>query len=351
MDHITVKTPGKLILAGEWSVLEPNHSCVVLAINKYVTVTITHSNTITVTTKDSNIKKEKLRFAQYAVEITLQYLAAQHIPITPCAIIIDSEISKIKLKDGSYSKIGLGSSSATVVGIVSAILKFHKRDIDTLKTKKIIFKLSAIAHYIGQGNVGSCADIAACTYKQPVIYKRFDTDWFEKNITQYKTTEVINQKWPGLQITPIRLPKELILCAGFVGYGASTKELIPKVLKLKKNNATEYNRTLFSINNVVEHLILQLQSQSSQTNQEQILRLIKKNKTLLKQLYPQLETYELNKLISVANKLGAAAKFSGAGGGDCGIAICFDKNIAEKIKTEWSENNIYPLDIEVLNTK
>jgi phosphomevalonate kinase len=154
-----------------------------------------------------------------------------------------------------------------------------------------------------------------------------------------------------LQITPIRLPKELILCTGFVGYGSSTKQLIPKILRIKKNKTYEYNKTIFSINNVVENLIAELQAHASKENQKQILALIKKNKDLLKQFYPQLETYELTKLITIANKFESAAKFSGAGGGDCGIAICFDPNIAKKIKNEWKKEGIYPLDIEVLQTK
>jgi len=42
----------------------------------------------------------------------------------------------------------------------------------------------------------------------------------------------------------------------------------------------------------------------------------------------------------IASKHGGVAKFSGAGGGDCGIGVCFDKNISKKIQNEWRKNNI-----------
>ncbi len=63
-----------------------------------------------------------------------------------------------------------------------------------------------------------------------------------------------------------------------------------------------------------------------------------------------LETEELSKLADVAEEHGVSGKFSGAGGGDCGIAVCFDGITAEKIKQHWKETGLYPIDIKISRT-
>ncbi|MEM4363739.1 MAG: phosphomevalonate kinase, partial [Candidatus Diapherotrites archaeon] len=60
-----------------------------------------------------------------------------------------------------------------------------------------------------------------------------------------------------------------------------------------------------------------------------------------------LETEELRKIAEIAEKNGGAGKFSGAGGGDCGIAICFDKKAMEKIKEEFRKEGIQPISFEI----
>ena len=80
-------------------------------------------------------------------------------------------------------------------------------------------------------------------------------------------------------------------------------------------------------------------------NKEEVISLLKENRILLKKFSDwsnnTLETVELAKLSDLADGAGAVGKFSGAGGGDCGIAISFDAETKEKIEKSWSENNIY----------
>ena len=83
-----------------------------------------------------------------------------------------------------------------------------------------------------------------------------------------------------------------------------------------------------------------------------MLELINQNRTLLSELANSselnLETPALTKLITIAQSHGAAAKFSGAGGGDCGIALCSSMEVAEKIKHDWLEAGIIPIDVKIL---
>ena len=60
-----------------------------------------------------------------------------------------------------------------------------------------------------------------------------------------------------------------------------------------------------------------------------------------------IETPDLKLLSGIANKYGAAGKLSGAGGGDCGIAVCFDDDTAIKVVEGWKEAGICPIDTSI----
>jgi len=367
---IKVKAPGKLMLAGEWSVLEVGNPCIVMAVDKYVTAKIEKNEAIVINAKDlglegieaefdgkelkikkelSEAEKEKIVMAKNSIEITLRYLKELGIETKKFTVSTESEITSVTLKDGSSAKVGFGSSAAAVVAIISAILKLHEQETDSLEAKEKIYKLGCIAHYYGQGKVGSAFDVAASTYAQTLVYKRFDGEWLVKELESGKPVkEVVEEKWQGFKGTPLVLPDDFILCIGFVGYGTSTKELVVKMRDFKASNPDKYNEIYSGISSVVNGLIEALK----ESGKEKIKELIAKNREFLKQLAKEsgnrLETNELAELINSANAAGAAAKFSGAGAGDCGIAICFDNEIAEKVKAAWEEKGIYWIDAHVI---
>ena len=86
-------------------------------------------------------------------------------------------------------------------------------------------------------------------------------------------------------------------------------------------------------------------------DKEKVLDLLRKNGELLKDLGKKtninIETKKLAILSDIANKNGGAGKVSGAGGGDCGIAVTFDQNNSEKIIREWEGKGIDPIDVEL----
>ncbi len=366
---IEVKAPGKLLLAGEWAVLEVGNPCIVMAVDKYVNAKVEESQGIVISAKDlgfenleaefdgkelkfkkdlSEEEKEKLVMAKNSVETSLRYLKESGIEPKKFSVSTESEITSITLKDGSTAKVGFGSSAAAVVAIIKAVLKFHGQDIESAEAKEKIYKLGCIAHYFGQGKVGSAFDVAASTYGGVIVYRRFDPKWLVEELELGKPVkEVVESKWQAFEASPIKLPEDFILCVGFVGYSASTKALVVKMRDFKATNEARYNEIYGGIGKVVEQLIEAIK----QKDKEKIMQGIKENRVLLKQLAEEsgndLETKELTTLIEAADAAGAAAKFSGAGAGDCGIAVCFDKEIAEKVKKVWGEKGIYPIEVSV----
>jgi len=365
-DIMKITAPGKLMLSGEWSVLENEVPCIVMSIDQKVSVEIFESKEINFSTIGNPLKakaffkNKKLTvngnenekafylFVEKASEATLNYLEESNILIKNFSIVTNSSDTLVTLKDGKKAKVGFGSSAAIVSATIAAILNFHGQEISSLSAKETIYKLGCIAHYLAQGKLGSSFDVAASTYGGVLKYQKPDMNFILKKIEENtKIKDLIEMPWPYFIAEPINLPDNFLLSIGFVGYSASTKELITKIKEFKKENEKEYSQIINKIKGVTLNLEIALKN----NEKEKIIELLKENRILLKELNDKsknnLETTELSILANIAEKNNAAGKFSGAGGGDCGIAISFEENVKEKIENEWAKNNIYLINANI----
>lgn len=361
--------PGKLMLSGEWSVLENEVPCIVMAINQKVNLEIKESEKINFSVLNSDLrvnakfenkklvlegnKEEKnfFLFVSKAVEATLNYLEENNIKTKNFSIVTNSSDTKVKINEEKTAKVGFGSSAAIVVATVAAVLKFHGEGIESKKEKEIIYKLGCIAHYLAQGKIGSSFDVAASTYGGVLVYQKPDMEFVLKKLNEKtKIKELVKMNWPYFKAENINLPKGFLLSIGFVGYSASTKDLVLKINEFKKNNLDEYNNIILRIKKITVDLINAIKKEDEQL----IIELLKQNRILLKELNDKsnnnLETKDLGLLSDIADFEGGAGKFSGAGGGDCGIAVSFNLETKNKIEENWTKNNIYLINANVSKT-
>ncbi|MFA5763439.1 MAG: phosphomevalonate kinase [archaeon] len=360
--------PGKTMLSGEWSVLEDGIPCVVIAIDQKVSVEINPADKITLVANGTNFNsnaqfnnnvlklvgnddsKNFFSLVAKAIEVTLNYLISSGIDVKNFSITTDSSDTVVTLSDGKKAKVGFGSSAAIVVATIAAILAFHGQEINSLEVKEKIFKLGCITHYSAQGKIGSSYDVAASTYGGVLVYQKPDMKWLMNELEQKVDIKtILETSWPLFKAEPLSLPKDFLLSVGFVGYSASTKELVLRLNEFKTKDSTEFYRIINEIKIVTEKLIDALKT----NNNEEIKNLLKQNRVLLKEFSDKsnnnLETKELAKLSNLADEAGAVGKFSGAGGGDCGIAISFDKATKNKVETSWKQNRIYLIDVNISN--
>ncbi len=356
--HMSVhaSAPGKMMIAGEWAVLEVGNPCIVAAVNKRVHAVVSESRKMTVEVDDFNIKnveaqfdgqriewlnaeekqKEKLIFLKGAIETTLQYIGDYR----PFHIRGWGEDTSVYV-DGVQKKIGFGSSAASVVAAVTSIMAFHGYELE----KELIYKLSAIAHYFAQGKVGSAFDVAASTYGGISVYKRFDSKWLVEELQQHTVREIAEKKWPHFYSEQLPLDDEMKILIAWTKESASTVNLVREMDNFKKSQPDEYGRIYSQIAQTVTSLISAWKS----SDKEIILKLLKQNKMLLTELTEKsglpIEIHSLRLLADVPE--GAAAKLSGAGGGDCGIAVCYDSATASEIKEKWAGAGLYPLDVSI----
>ena len=359
---IKISSPGKLFLSGEWAILELGNPGIVAAVNKRVFVEIEKSREIEISVDDFSIKgikadydgkltfrnatkeqEDRLIFMKGAIETAFRYLGKAE----PFRIRSWGELSSATV-DGQQKKIGFGSSAASVVSTVGAILALHGYDLHKRETKDVVYKLSTIAHYFAQGKVGSAFDVAASTYGGIFVYKRFDPKWLISQMEAGKSVrQVTDSEWPGFLAENLQIPGDFRLLVAWTKESASTVNLVKEMDKFKASDPHEYKRLYDSIASLVSDSIPAWKGSDT----GKIIHNLNRNEAILRELGHKsglpIETGDLRKLSEIAQRNGAAGKLSGAGGGDCGIAVCFDERTADKIIQEWENAGLYPIDATV----
>ncbi|WP_099156748.1 phosphomevalonate kinase [Virgibacillus ndiopensis] len=350
---LTIQVPGKLMIAGEFAVLEPLHQLVVMAVDRFVYATLSQNadnrlslldfqltdlewnyndNRITIVTED-----KRVRFVEDAMTIALNYLKESGITPSKFNLSIKSE-----LDDESGIKYGLGSSAAVVTSVITAILKkFLQKE----PSVELIFKLSSISHVKTQGN-GSGADIAASSYGGWLRYTSFQAEWLAEHYQQAESlTDLLQKDWPYFSVKPIKFPKDVYMCIGWTGSPASTANLVTEIRQLHKTNASLYDQFLQDSAEAVRTFLQGFETEDT----DLLLKGTKLNRnalaTLGKNAGVDVETPLLKRLCDLAERQGGAGKPSGAGGGDCGIAFVPTKEKAEQLMEAWQEAGIKPLTI------
>ncbi|MBI3413064.1 MAG: phosphomevalonate kinase [Candidatus Aenigmarchaeota archaeon] len=360
---LKVSAPGKLMIAGEWAVLELGHPCIVAAVNRRVHSEIKNSEKYIVSLPEFGIEntegifyndkfswnnkvdEEKLMFTKSAIETALGFLEKSK----PFNLISRGEDTQISM-NSKLKKIGFGSSAAAVVSNISAILELNGVDISKKESKDTIYKLSALAHYYAQGKLGSAFDIAASVYGEIIVYRRFDAEQVVKKIESGASIkDIVSMDWPGLFVEELKVPEGLNLNIFWTGDSASTPAMIKQMGDFKISNVQKYNKICSQIKSIVNRLI----DACKNGNRDEIIRLLNANEEILRTLTKEsgvnIETEKLKQLSEIAKKSGAAGKLSGAGGGDCGIVICFSKNLSEEIRVELEKENLIFVDAKIDN--
>lgn len=351
---IEVSAPGKLYIAGEYAVVEPGYPAVIVAVDQFVTVTINESERsgsiqsaqysdlpIRWTRRNGelvlDIRDNPFHYILAAISVTEKYATEENKQLRFFDLKVTSELDSSR-----GCKYGLGSSGAVTVATIKALNEFYHLGLDKLTT----FKLAAIAHHDVQSN-GSCGDIAACCYGGWIAFSTFDPEWLKEQVEQHSVAELVSMEWPKLAIRPLTAPRDLRLLIGWTGSPASTSDLVDQVHHSREYQQTRYEDFLAESRKCVENMITGFQ----QNNIKKIQQMIRKNRHLLQELTSitgvTIETPALKQLCDLAEENDGAAKSSGAGGGDCGIAITSRKSGILPLMSSWEKAEITPLPLHV----
>jgi mevalonate kinase len=310
-NHIIVSAPGKLMLFGDHAVVY-DRPCIVSAVNHRMKVYITKrgDDKVILNAPDVNL---------YNYNISIDKLNSEHPKQAKFVLravynFFDKfDISyglDIETKSDFSSKFGLGSSSAVTVSVLKGLSELFDIHLDN----KTLFDL-AYKTVLDIQKVGSGFDVAAAIYGGILYF-----------IGGGKKIE---------RLKDAKIP----LIVGYTGIKADTATLIKNVRRLFEENPKEISKIFDEIANIVDRSKIFIEKQEW----KEVGKLMNDNQDLLRKL--NVSSPELEKLIKASLDGGAyGAKLSGAGGGDCMIAVYED---IELIKNEIRKVGGIPLDVEI----
>ncbi|MBI4065060.1 mevalonate kinase [Candidatus Gottesmanbacteria bacterium] len=286
---IVVSSPGKLMLLGEHAVVY-GYPCIATAVDQRMKATITglEEPVFELEAADVDVHGYKKPFVDIGkgdipkgakfVEIALQNFLQKNPMKGGVRVETSSEFS---------SQFGFGSSSASTVCTVKALSELFGVKL----TPKDIFDISYKTVLDVQGK-GSGFDVAAAIYGGTFYF-----------VTAGKVIESL-------------AVEELPLIVGYTGVKADTTTLIKQVAQKKEKYPAKVERIFQAIAKLVEEAKVRM----LEGDWERAGKLMDFNQEYLRDLGVSSE--KLEALIGAAKKAGAwGAKLSGAGGGDCMIAL------------------------------
>ena len=345
------KAAGKLFLSGEYAVVEKSMPAIVFAVDRFIyseikeikeSVKIKSDNKNTIIlkrSKDETLKLDDLEFTYVIKSINLFEGLLRDLNK-------ERKFFSLKITSELFNeqkvKYGLGSSAAVVVSVIKALGLFY----DIPLSKMALFKLAAIVNF-KESKKASAADIAASVYGGMLYFVSFDKEWLESSLESLSLKSLLNSKWPDLKIESLKISQEFKILVGWTKSPAKTKDLVKKVLSNKRENLDFYNDFLLKSQSITNALAMAI----DKGHVKKLEELVNKNRMLLKEFSEifkmEIETDKLTKLINLANNYGLAAKTSGAGGGDCGIAVARNNKNVKLVKKAWQQNGIEVLDLNI----
>jgi len=312
MKKIKASTPGKLMLFGEHAVIY-DRPCIVAAVDQRFMVTVEEieGEEIVVQAPGVGMHDYRKKLADLGetripkglrfVEETVRSFYEKH----------KNGGLRIKTENHFSSEFGFGSSAAVTVGLAKALHELFK--VEILEHELFEFCYQVVLKVQG---VGSGFDIAAALYGG-VLY--FVTGG--KRIEQLKVSN-------------------LPIVVGYTGVKADTPTLVRQVAELRRQHPIRVERWFEEMTAMVE----KAKRWFPQGEWFKLGKLMDENQEILKKL--GVSSVELDRLTGAAVKAGAdGAKLSGAGGGDCMIALVGEK------KRRMVEKAIEAADGEVLKVK
>jgi phosphomevalonate kinase len=312
------RAPGKLFVTGEYAVLT-GAPAVVAAVDRYAHVRFDLTPGDGPLVVESEAEGRALTLARPlagsipggdagAVVAALRAVASR--PGASGRVTVDSRAFLV-----GERKLGLGRSSATLAAATAALLGSA--------TSASVLTTALAANASFQDGLGSGADVAASVYGGVVEVTRGGV---------------------GLQVTARQLPAGLHLVAGWTGDSAHTTPLLARFAAATRTGQVRALDDLRATAVAAADAV-------ARGDAAALAAAVDRSATLLERLGEEtgiaIVTPALARLVAAARRVGAAAKPSGAGAGDCGIALATSPAQAAAIRAAWQEEGILPLPIAI----
>lgn len=320
---IAVKTCGKLYWAGEYAILESGQLALIKAIPIYMKAEIAFS-------ENYRIYSDMFDFAvdltpnpdysliQETIALVEDFLVYRGQALRSFSLEIRGKMER------EGKKFGLGSSGSVVVLVIKALLALYDITVD----QELLFKLAS-AVLLKRGDNGSMGDLACIVAEDLVLYQSFDRKKIAAWLEEENLATVLERDW-GFSISQVQPGLECDFLVGWTKQVAVSSQMVKQIKQnIGQNFLTSSKATVTALVEALE-----------QGNAEEIIKQVETASQLLEGLSPDIYTPSLRQLKEASQDLLAVAKSSGAGGGDCGIALSFDAQSTETLKNRWADLGI-----------
>jgi ERG8-type phosphomevalonate kinase len=351
--NITTLTPGKLILLGEYAVLE-GAPALAAAVNRFARVSLhplpgkefrVSAPTIDINAITFYLNENgkvcfsgerpldvsgKLDFFSATVEGAARYLRRFNVPLTPAEINLDTGDFFL---EKSPEKLGLGSSAALTTGLFAALLTHAGKTVPGENGYLELFDLAVETHRAAQGNIGSGIDIAASTFG---------------GVLQYQVNRNSGNRKPLIE--HLQLPGELRMLVVWAGKSASTKEFVEKVNAFRVKNPKKFNGIMGEMAEISSRGCEALKTGKTAHFLEMAQQYYRQMDELGRCSNIPIISTEHRRIAEIVQSSGAVYKPSGAGGGDLGIAFGLSEKILKNCATELGSAGFKIIDIQAVSS-
>lgn len=346
-----VAAPGKLYVAGEYAVVTPGQPAILIAVDRYMTVTVTQAAPAQHTAPTVGLLAHEHGVAaaetnsfgtDYALAAWLvmdQLRAERGLDRIPADLHFCST-----LRSEAGEKYGLGSSGAATLAVITALNELYELGLSV--TEKLQLGILASIEISPNSSGG---DLAAGALGGWVYYQAPDRDRLARVLTGTSsvTDALTGPAWLPMRARRIPTPTDVRVLIGWTGSPAATDQLVTQATT--NGNALDRDADFVRPSAAnVNSLLLALSEQKFplihagiRTARKLLNRMAHDSSTLV-------ETPILTTLITAAEAFeGTSAKTSGAGGGDCGIVLAEPWVDTDDIYHAWRRHGIQPLQLAV----
>jgi phosphomevalonate kinase len=302
-----VTAPGKLVVLGEYAVLD-GFPAIVAAVNRRASGQFVPG------------REPESQLVDVAVRSAKDSLGPNRTALPRGSVLVDTAAFSL-----NGTKMGIGSSAATAAVTVGAVLEMA--GLSVADSTDLIFDVASAAHRTAQGGLGSGADVAAAVYGGLLHYTR---------PTRGPAT---------IRRLPPLVGVEMVVFS--TGQASSTVDCLQAVAAFAKASPETHRQLLPPIADAVTRFEAGLFARDA----SELFAAIAEAHTGMEMLGQAagvpIVTPVLAHAAVVANEVGGAAKPSGAGGGDVGIAFLPDREAADEFRTRARDLGLGILDLYV----
>lgn len=336
---------GKLYISGEYAVVDGGEA-IIAAVDRELTCRVALGEDERIVRSLESVpackQTDEDRYIKAASYIAQRYLREEGSGVPEnVKLEIHSELIE---SDGR--KYGLGSSGAVTVAVLQALLASCNL------SDREFYKLAVLALLL-VGDNGSFGDVACSVYGSLISYIRPTREFvtgLRRSVQDIQSNvhSLIQSDWRGLRIERLSWPHGLHICVGWTGSPASSTDLVHATGDYKINCPDDYVQFCSQISAISSRI-----AQACVCDNADDFLAAYADASRVMSAFSEAsggfaETTKLKELKTIAEKYGFVGKFSGAGGGDCGIAIGKAPSDTIQLRQEWNEAGIIAMNWKLL---